>query len=78
MECQGSRGGFWWTRSTTPDGANGPNRKSLAGLDVEKMRGEDALPWTRDVAQMGHGSRKFSDCTFFHGELLVQVSDFLM
>ena len=36
-----ARGEFWWTVSTTPDKANGPNRKSLTDLDVEKLRGED-------------------------------------
>ena len=44
--------------STTPDEANGPNRKSLTGLDLKKLRGEDTPLWTRDVAQMDHGSRK--------------------
>ena len=43
----------------TADGANGPNRVSLSGLDVEKKRGEDAPPVTRRVAQMAHGWRKF-------------------
>ena len=71
-----ARGEIWWTERTTPNEANGPNRKSLAGLDMEKMRGEHAPPWTSDVAQMDHGSRKFWDCIFFHRELLVQVSDF--
>ena len=37
-------GEFWWKASTTPDEANGPNRKSLAGLDVEKLRGEGTPP----------------------------------
>ena len=36
-----ARGEFWWTASTTPDKANSPNRKSLTGLVVEKLRGED-------------------------------------
>ena len=31
---------FLWTASTSTDGANGPNSKSLAGMDVEKLRGE--------------------------------------
>ena len=53
-----ARGEFWRTASTTPDEANGPNRKSLNGLDVEKLRGEGTPPWTRCVAQTGHGSRK--------------------
>ena len=53
------KGDFWWTMSTTPDGANVPNRKSLTGLYVEKLRGEGSRPWTRCVAEMGHGSRKF-------------------
>ena len=39
--------------------ANGPNRVSLSGLDVEKKRGEDVPPVTRSVAQMAHGWRKF-------------------
>ena len=47
--------GFWWTASATADNANGPNRVSLSGLDVEKKRGEDAPPVTRRVAQMAHG-----------------------
>ena len=45
-------------RGEFSDEANGPNRKSLTGLDAEKLRGEDSPPWTRNVAQMGHGSRK--------------------
>ena len=49
------RGEIWWTASTTPDEANDPNRKSLTGLDVEKLRGEGTPPWTRCVVQMGHG-----------------------
>ena len=49
------RGEIWWTASTTPDETNGPNRKSLSGLDVEKLRGEGTPPWTRCVVQMGHG-----------------------
>ena len=65
MECCGSLfpvsqgDDFWWTASAIADGANGPNRKSPAGLGVEKMRGEGTFPLTRNVAQMGHGSRKF-------------------
>ena len=51
--------GFWWTASATVDGANGPNRVSLSGLDVEKKHGADAPPVTRRVAQMAHGWRKF-------------------
>ena len=49
------RGEIWGTASTTPDETNGPNRKSLTGLDVEKLRGQGTPPWTRCVAQMGHG-----------------------
>ena len=30
----------WWTASTSTDGANGLNHKTLAGLCVEKLRGE--------------------------------------
>ena len=41
------------------DDANGPNRVSLSGQDVEKKRGEDVPPVTRSVAQMAHGWRKF-------------------
>ena len=52
------RGMVWWTASATADDANGPNRVSLSGLDVEKKRGEDAPPVTRRVAQMAHGWRK--------------------
>ena len=67
MECRrfpfpvetSARGEFWWTMSTAPDKANGSNRKPLTGLDVENLRGEDTPLCTRDVAQMGHGSRKF-------------------
>ena len=68
MECHGSmfpsrketseRAEFWWTASTSIDGANGLNRKSLAGLDVEKLRGEGTHLWTRSVVQMSHGSQK--------------------
>ena len=49
------KGEIWWTASTTPDETRGLNRKSLTGLDVEKMRGEGTPPWTRCVVQMGHG-----------------------
>ena len=59
------------------DDANGPNRVSLSGLDVEKKRGEDAPPVTRRVAQLAHGWRKFRKCTLFDGESLVQVSEVL-
>ena len=54
-----ARGEIWWTERTTPNEANGLNRRSLAGLDMEKLRGEDAPPGTSNVAQMDHGSRKF-------------------
>ena len=54
-----ARGEIWWTERKTPNEANGPNRRSLAGLDVEKLRGGDAPPGTSNVAQMDHGSRKF-------------------
>ena len=53
------RHGFWWTASAIADDANGPNRVSLSGLDVEKKRGEDVPPVTRSVAQMAHGWRNF-------------------
>ena len=49
------RGEIWLTASTTTDEANDPNRKSLTGLDVQKLRGEGTPPWTRCVVQMGHG-----------------------
>ena len=49
------RSEIWWTASTTPDKTNGPNRKSLTGVDVEKLRGEGTPTWTRCVVQMGHG-----------------------
>ena len=39
-----ARGEFRWTVSTTHDEANGPNCKSLTGLDVEKLRGENIPP----------------------------------
>ena len=35
---------IYWTASASADGANGPNCKSLAGLDVEKLRGEGTSP----------------------------------
>ena len=54
-----ARGEIWWTEKTTPNEANGPNRRYLAGLDMKKLRGEDAPPGTSIVAQMDHGSRKF-------------------
>ena len=60
------------------DYANGQNRVSLSGLDVEKKRGEDAPPVTRCVAQLAHGWRKVWKCTFFDGESLVQVSVVLL
>ena len=39
-----ARGEILWTERTTPDKANGLNRRSLAGLDMEKLRGKDAPP----------------------------------
>ena len=36
---------FWWTATANADGANGLNCKSLAGLDVEKLRDEVSLTW---------------------------------
>ena len=54
-----TRGEIYWTVRTTPDEANGLICRSLTGLDVEKLRSEDAPPWTRDVAQMSQGSRDF-------------------
>ena len=54
-----ARGEIWWTERTTLNKANGLNRRSLAGLDMEKLCGEDAPPGTSNVAQMDHGSRKF-------------------
>ena len=50
---------FFWTANAIADDANGPNRSSLSGLDVEKKRGEDAPPVARRVAQMAHGWRNF-------------------
>ena len=44
--------------SASADGANGSNRKSLAGLDVDKLRGEGTSPLTKSIAQMGQDSRK--------------------
>ena len=41
LEETSEREEFWWTASRNTDGANGLDRKSLAGLDVEKLRGED-------------------------------------
>ena len=43
---------FWWTATANADGANGLNCKSLAGLDVEKLRGEGTSTLTRSVAHM--------------------------
>ena len=40
LEETSERGEFWWTASSSADGANGLNRKSLAGQGVEKLRGE--------------------------------------
>ena len=48
------RHGIWWTASSRVDDANGLNRVSLSGLDVEKKRGEDVPPVTRNVAQVAH------------------------
>ena len=48
-----------WTENASTDGANGLNRESLPSLDVEKLRGKGTPLWTREVAQIGHGSRKF-------------------
>ena len=50
-------------KSASADGANGPNRMSLAGLE--------APPLTRSIAQMGHDSQ---NCTFY-GELMMHVSN---
>ena len=54
-----ARGQIWWAERKTPNEANGPNRRSLAGLDMEKLRGEGASPGTSNVAHIDHGSRKF-------------------
>ena len=59
LEEVSERDDFWWTVSTSADGANGLNRKSLAGLGVEKFRGKGTSPWSRSFAQMGQGSQKF-------------------
>ena len=59
LEETSERGEFLWTASVNADGAN--------GLGVEKLRGESTSPLTKSVAQMGHGSRKYSICTFFVG-----------
>ena len=53
-----ARGESWWTERTTSNEANGPNCRSLVGLDMEKLRGEDAPPGTSNVTQMDHGSQK--------------------
>ena len=59
LEETSERDEHWWTAITSTDGANGSNRKSLAGLNVEKLRGESTPLWTRSVAQMDHVLQKF-------------------
>ena len=60
--------------STTPDEANGPNRKSLTGLDVEKLRGEDT-PLGPEVSLRWVMNRENFEIAIFYGKSLVQVSD---
>ena len=40
LEETSERDEIGWTASARADGANGLNGKSLAGLDVDKLRGE--------------------------------------
>ena len=68
MECKGSllpvsrgdlrEGRNLWTAIASAEGASGPSRKSLTGLGVETLRDEVTSPWTRSVAQIGHGLQK--------------------
>ena len=63
--------------SASADSANGPNRKSLAGLGVGKMRGEGMSPLNGSVTQMRGvmGRENFLNLHLFRAELLVQVND---
>ena len=60
LEETSEKDDFRWTASTSADGANGLNCKSLVGLGVEQLRGEGTPhTWTRSLTQMGHGPRNF-------------------
>ena len=58
LEGMSERGDFRLTASENADNANGPNCMFLAGLDVEKLRGEGTFLLTRSVAQKSLSSRK--------------------
>ena len=62
-----ARGEFWWTVSTTPDEGNGPNRKSLTGLNVEKLRGEDTPLGPEVSLRWVMVREKFEIAPFFMG-----------
>ena len=68
------RHGFWRTASASTGGVSGPNRASLAGIDVEKMRGEGAPPLARSVNQMAHVCEIFKSAPLSTGNRLVQVN----
>ena len=69
-----ARGEFWWSASKTCDKANGPNRKSLTALDVEKLRGEDTHLGPEMSLRWVMVRENFEIAPFF-GESLVQASD---
>ena len=62
----------WWTERASTDNANGPNRKTLTGLNVENVRG-DGTPYGPEMSLRWVMVR-----TFFHWELLVQVNDIFL
>ena len=62
-----AKGEFWWTVSPNPDKANGPDRKSLTGLDVEKLRGEDTPLGPEMSLRWVMVREKFEIAPFFMG-----------
>ena len=66
--------GFRWTASTRADNANGLNRVSLSGLDVEKKDGEGTTPQSGKIDILECGMKNFFDCVFFDEESFGQVS----
>ena len=75
LEETSERDEFWWTASTSTDGANGLNCKCLAGLDVEKLSGEGTPPVGQKCRSDGSWFAKILKLHLFCGELLVQVSE---
>ena len=66
--------GIWWKGRTSADVADGANRFSLAGLDVEKKDGEGTTPQSGKIDILECGMKKFFDCLFFDEESFGHVS----